>query len=234
MANFNKHVGMSVEDCYMEYREIIHQIARKSRGALKDVYAMDIEDLYQIATIGFLNAYNEYKSIHNSSFATYAHNRIKWELYNTLKKRYSVHFPSTFVVIWNLVAKYRIGEHNLHEMEKHKPKNVSFSTVKVAMSWAGRTTPSSLDTPVSTETQGDKEQALYDIVTGSNADETTAIVLDFLSKLTEKQATIVALLLEDKKQAEIARVVDLNQSQVSRIIKTIQKQWLTYIEEAEA
>lgn len=232
--DFNRNVGISIEECYQQHKDIIYQLARKSRGALKDIYAMDMDDLYQIATVGFLNAYMDYQEGYNTNFLSYAHNRIKWELYNTLKKRHSIHFPSSFIVIWNIVAKYHVNESNLHELDKRKPKAISDSVIKVAMSWMGRTTPSSLDKPVSTETSDDKAQELYDVIVGSTSDETTAIVLDFLDSLNEKQACIVSLLLEDKTQSEIAQEVELSQSQVSRNIKAIQKRWMAYLEEVDA
>ena len=231
---YNRHIGIPLDECYQQCETIIRQIARKSRGALKDIYAMDINDLYQIATIGFINAYNEYEPSYSTTFTSYMHTRVKWELYNTLKKRHSIHFPNSYMVIWNLIAKYRITCENLHELEGRKPSSISNKTVKGAMEWLGRTTPSSLDMPSSTNIQGEKDKNLYDVVAGSYTDESVAVVNDFLSTLNKKQTMIVCMLIESMTQSEIAKEIGLSQSQVSRNIKAIQKLWLAYTEEANA
>ena len=232
MTNFNKHVGMPVEESYLQHKDMIYRLANQNKGSLKNVYSMGKEDLVQVAVEGFLKAYMDYNSKYDTKFSTYVHNRIQWELSNALKKRYTIHFPDSFCYIWNIVAMYGLNKTNMDELMKRKPTNMSKEGLDTALSWIGHNFPTSLDGIVSTNSCKDEARELYELVVGSTADETSAIVADFIFSLTDKEAQVVSLLIKGLKQSEIAKQIGHSQPHVSRIIKGIQKQWKCYEEEA--
>ena len=235
MVEYNRSVGVSIEDCYITHKDLIYRIANQNTGVLKNTTAMSYEDLLQIAIIGFIQAYKDFDARYNTKFSTYAHDIIRWELTEALRKRYIIHFPDSFCRVWTTASKYNLTKNNMDELMKRKPQNMSKESLASAIAWMEFNVPTSLDSTVTTATSSeDKEKELYEKVIGGFMDETVVIVNDFLLTLSEKELAVTELLLAGKKQPEIAKELGISQPQTSRIIKNIRKLWTEYAEEVDA
>lgn len=226
---FNPHVGITFEECCKKYERIIKKIVNKQCKGIKNIYSIDKDDIKQIALIGFLQAYKEYNTSYNTKFSCYAYDMVRWHILKTLRtKRDIISFPQSFGVVWSIASKHHYTIRNLDEILKRKPKNISDKQVKRAMEWYGCNIPISLDGEITYSNKPENDKLLYEIIKGSDNDITSAVVNDFLDTLTTKQEMVVRYLLEGKTQKEIAKLLDVTQPQVCRIIKSIQKAWNTY------
>lgn len=226
----NPHVGMTFEECYERYKRIIELIAKKNSHRINSVGAIGKEDIKQIAIIGFIKAYQKFDKTNSSHFNQFAKQMMKWEILNTLRDtRTTISFPQSFGVMWSIASKRGLTIHNLPELLKLKPSKYSDAQVKRAMEWYGNEVPMSLDKPISDNTSGNaNDKNGYDIIKGNENDESEAVVMEFFTKLTIKQKQVVRYLLDGKTQSEIAKLMDISQPQVSRIIKSLQKSWNIY------
>ena len=225
----NPHVGMTFEECYKKHKKIIHKVVSKQLRGISNIYSMDKEDLMQIALLGFMKAYEEYDSKFNSKFNSYAYDVMRWTILKTLRtKRDIISFPQSFNVVWSIASRHHYTIHNLEEILKHKPSNLSEAQIKRAMEWYGNNIPISLDGEIAYSNKPENDKLLYEIVKGSENDISQAVVDEFLTTLTTKQEMVVIYLLEGMTQTEIAKKLDITQPQVCRIIKSIQKAWKKY------
>lgn len=226
----NPHVGMTFEECYTKYKRIIKLIAKKNIRRINGVGAIGKEDIEQIAVIGFIKAYQKFDKTNSTQFGQFAKQMMKWEILNTLRDtRTTISFPQSFGVIWSIASKRGLTIHNLPEIIKLKPKKYSDAQVKRAMEWYGNEVPMSLDKSVSNNTNDNtNDKNGYDIIKGTENDESKTIVIEFLTKLTTKQKQVAKYLMDGKTQSEIAKLMDISQPQVCRIIKSLQKSWNIY------
>lgn len=228
---FNTHVGITFEECYEKHKKLILKLVGKYSGSIKSIYAVNKEDMHQVAMIGLMEAYEKFNSEFNIKFSTYAHNKIRWHLLTaTRSNTRTISFPQAFGSIWSIASKYNYSIKDIDKIKKHVPKSISKERVVNAMEWYKNDTPISLDSMTTLENNSEEDKTYYETISGSENDETVAVVNEFLSTLTAKQRRVVILLMEDKTQSEIANELGVSQSQVSRIIKSVQKAWLNEYE----
>lgn len=224
---FNQHVGMTFEECYKKHRKLIIKLVNKYSGVIKNIHAISKDDIYQVASIGLMEAYKEFDKKYNIKFSTFAYNKIRWHLLTTSRtSSRTISFPQSFGSIWSVAAKYNYSVKDIDKIKKHVPKSISEKRVISAMEWYKNDTPISLDVMNTIENSSEENKTMYEVIKGSESDETVVIVNEFLSELTEKQRKVVILLMNDMNQTEIAKELDISQSQVSRIIKSIQNAWI--------
>lgn len=224
---FNQHVGMTFEECYKKHRKLIIKLVNKYSGTIKNIHAVSKDDIYQVASIGLMEAYKEFNKNYNIKFSTFAHNKIRWHLLTASRtSSRTISFPQIFGSVWSVASKYNYSIKDIDKIKKHVPKSISKKRVVNAMEWYKNDIPISLDGMNTLENSSEEDKTMYEVVQGSESDETVVIVNEFLFKLTEKQRKVVIMLMDDMTQSDIAKKLDVSQSQVSRIIKSIQKAWL--------
>lgn len=228
---FNQHVGISFEECCKKHKKLILKLVNKYSGSIRSIYAVNKEDMHQVAMIALLEAYKEFDSNFNIKFSTFAHNKIRWHLLtaNRTNTR-TISFPQAFGTIWSVASKHGYSRKDIDKIKERVPKSISKERVINAMEWYKNDTPISLDSMTTLENNSEEDKTIYEVVSGSENDETVVIVNEFLSTLTEKQRQVVVLLMDDMTQSEIAKELGISQSQVSRIIKSVQKAWLNEYE----
>lgn len=227
--DINPHIGMTFEECYKKHKKVIHKVVSKQLKGISNIYSMDKEDLTQIALIGFLEAYKNYDSKFNSKFNSYAYDIMRWTILKTLRtKRDIISFPQSFNVVWSIASKYHYTIHNLNEIIKRKPSNLSDAQIKRAMEWYGNNIPISLDGEITFANKPENDKLLYEIVKGSDSDKSQVVVSEFLNSLTTKQEMVVSYLLDGMTQKEIAKKLNVTQPQICRVIKSIQIAWKKY------
>lgn len=227
--DINPHIGITFEECYKKHKKVIHKVVSKQLKGISNIYSMDKEDLTQIALIGFLEAYKNYDSKFNSKFNSYAYDIMRWTILKTLRtKRDIISFPQSFNVVWSIASKYHYTIHNLNEILKRKPSNLSDAQIKRAMEWYGNNIPISLDGEITFANKPENDKLLYEIVKGSDNDKSQVVVSDFLNSLTTKQEMVVSYLLNGMTQKEIAKKLNVTQPQICRVIKSIQIAWKKY------
>lgn len=226
---YNEHVGITFEECCKKYEYLINDVVNKNKFRVKNCSSINFEDVRQIAIVGLVKAYETYSKKHKKKFKYYAYDRMRWEILDTLKaSRSTVSFPQSFCIIWSIASKRGVTSmKQIDTVIKHKPANISESQVKRAMEWYGHDSPLSLDKPFENKKNGNGNPC-YDTIKGYDNDETVIIVNDFLKFLTTKQRQVVAHLMDEKAQSEIAEIMNISQQQVSRIVKSIREAWIKY------
>lgn len=225
--DINPHIGITFEECYKKHKRVIEMLVKKHKYRVSGIGAMDKDDIEQIAILGFIKAYQKYDK---GNFVQFARQMMKWEILNTLRtKRTTVTFPQSFGVVWSIASKRGLNIHNLDKILKLKPHKYSDNQVIRAMEWYGYETAISLDKTL-TSNNNDKEndKTGYDVVEGKQSDNSRIVVTDFITSLTIKQKQVVRYLIDGKSQTEIAKLMDISQSQVCRIIKSLQTTWNKY------
>ena len=212
---------MNTEELFFKHKPLIEKVANKHRGKIKGLPTYYYEDIFQMASIGFIEACNSYDKEKGIPFQAYASKMMHWRINNTLRNKKSMmKFPYYFEEVWNLATKHHIT-YNVDEMEKLASlSNYTYEQVEKAMRWYLYNTPAYLDYNV--EDGAD----MHEKVAGTEFDETGAVVAEYLSSLTAKQKQVVTLLMDGHTQSEIGRKLGVSQQHVSRIVKSLQKAWL--------
>ena len=225
--DINPHIGMTFEECYKKHKKVIELLVKKNKFRVNGIGSIDKDDMYQIAIVGFIKAYQKYNK---GNFIQFARQMMKWEILNTLKeKRTTVTFPQSFGTIWSIASKRGLSIHNIDKLLKLKPATYSDAQVIRAMEWYGYETAISLDKALtSNNNDKDNDKTGYDVIEGNKADDSKVVVTDFITNLTIKQKQVVRYLLDGKTQSEIAKLMDISQPQVCRIIKSLQTTWNKY------
>ena len=171
--------------------------------------------------MGFVEACNSYDKNKGVPFVAYASTMMNWQISNSLRNRKAmVKFPYYFEDVWKVASKNYFG-YNKEDMEKLVSMTTyTYEQVENAMRWYYYNSPAYLDS------EQEDGSNLYEMVLGDTFDDTTANVSEYLSSLTDKQKSVVTLLMDGKTQTEIATELGVSQQHVSRIVKSLQKAWL--------
>lgn len=209
------------DELFTKHKKLIYKVAHKHRNCVKGLPTYSYEDICQMASVGFLEACNSFDKDKGVPFVAYASKMMHWHINNALRNKKSVvKYPYYFEEIWKL-ASIRHCSYKEEDMKKLAcESSYTYTQIKKAMRWYQSNSPLYLDGELEDGTN------LYDMVSGEEFDETTAIVDEYLSSLTTKQKQVVDLLMEGKNQTEIGKELGISQQQVSRIVKSVQKVWL--------
>lgn len=212
---------MNNEALFKKYNKLVHKASNKYRRSIKGVPTYSYEDIYQMASIGFLEACNQYDNSKGIPFQVYANKRMHWYINNSLRnKRKMVKYPFYYEEVWKLASKYHLY-HDDDDMRKlAEISKYTYKQVNNAMKCYDDNSITYLDKELEDGT------TLYDMISGATFDESTAVVDEYLESLTDKQRQVVNLLLEGKNQVEIGKELGISQQHVSRIVKSLQKAWL--------
>ncbi|AGY48388.1 RNA polymerase sigma factor [Bacillus phage Slash] len=174
----------------------------------------DINDLFQLASIGYLKAFDRFDDKYKVKFSTYAVPMMIGEIQRYIRDDGIVKSPRR---LKELASKFRY--HQCYDM---KPKEIAekleldLSEVDELLYFMKVRNPSSIEQTVY-ENDGDPI-TLADQV-GDFDDYSHTFVNEFLETLDERTANVVKLVMDGKKQQEIGESIGVSQVQVSRIIK---------------
>ena len=179
----------------------------------------DKEDLYQVGVIGVINAYNNYKKDHNTKFSTYAYTYIYGELYtyiNNLKglkvarENYSLYRKINDAR--NILSQKLMKEPSIYELSSFL--ELDYKLIENIIS-----SMQSVDSLERTIISDDKDLSLLDVV----SDKKDYYNIDYLmlndevNNLPEPWKEVIKLrYFEDKTQSEVAKMLGMNQVEISR------------------
>ena len=192
---------------------------------------IEYDDLYQIGSMGFVKAINNYDPNFNVKFTTYAVPMIAGEIKRFLRDDGSVKVSRSVkrnaLLIKNYINEFQRTHGESPTME-HLSKVFDMDKIDLVFTMEANTNPLSLNEQFD---DGDDSTTLFDKVADNFSVENYIDKLalrDMIEKLDarEKQVIIMRYYL-DKTQSEIAKELGVSQVQVSRIENKV----LTYMRE---
>lgn len=179
----------------------------------------DKEDLYQVGAIGIIKAYNNYKKEHNTKFSTYAYTYIYGEIYTYINNLRGIKLAREN---YSLYKKINEAQNILRQKLMREPSTYelsSFLELDYKLIENIITSMQSIDSLERTITSSDKDLSLFDTV----SDNKDYYNIDFfmlneeINSLPEPWKEVIKLrYFEDKTQSEVARMLGMNQVEISR------------------
>ena len=192
---------------------------------------IEYDDLYQLGSMGFVKAINNYDPNFNVKFTTYAVPMIAGEIKRFLRDDGSVKVSRSVkrnaLLIKNYINEFQ-RTHGASPTMEHLSKVFDMDKIDLVFTMEANTNPLSLNEQFD---DGDDSTTLFDKVADNFSVENYIDKLalrDMIEKLDarEKQVIIMRYYL-DKTQSEIAKELGVSQVQVSRIENKV----LTYMRE---
>ncbi len=179
----------------------------------------DKEDLYQVGVIGIIKAYNNYKKEHNTKFSTYAYTYIYGEIYTYINNLRGIKLAREN---YSLYKKINEAQNILRQKLMREPSTYelsSFLELDYKLIENIITSMQSIDSLERTISNSDKDLSLFDTV----SDNKDYYNIDFfmlneeINSLPEPWKEVIKLrYFEDKTQSEVARMLGMNQVEISR------------------
>lgn len=179
----------------------------------------DKEDLYQVGVIGIIKAYNNYKKEHNTKFSTYAYTYIYGEIYTYINNLRGIKLAREN---YSLYKKINEAQNILRQKLMREPSTYelsSFLELDYKLIENIITSMQSIDSLERAITNSDKDLSLFDTV----SDNKDYYNIDFfmlneeINSLPEPWKEVIKLrYFEDKTQSEVARMLGMNQVEISR------------------
>ena len=179
----------------------------------------DKEDLYQVGVIGIIKAYNNYKKEHNTKFSTYAYTYIYGEIYTYINNLRGIKLAREN---YSLYKKINEAQNILRQKLMREPSTYelsSFLELDYKLIENIITSMQSIDSLERTISSSDKDLSLFDTV----SDNKDYYNIDFfmlneeINSLPEPWKEVIKLrYFEDKTQSEVARMLGMNQVEISR------------------
>ncbi len=203
-----------------KYEEVINSTSGMIYMIINKYFkGYDKEDLYQVGVIGVIKAYNNYKKDHNTKFSTYAYTYIYGELYtyiNNLKglkvarENYSLYRKINDAR--NILSQKLMKEPSIYELSSFL--ELDYKLIENIIS-----SMQSVDSLERTIISDDKDLSLIDVV-GDKKDYYNIDYLmlnDEVNNLPEPWKEVIKLrYFEDKTQSEVAKMLGMNQVEISR------------------
>lgn len=185
-----------------------------------------LDDLFQVASLGLVNAVDRFDPSRGVSFTTFAVPTILGELKRHFRDRgWAVHVPRDLKDA-AVRVKRALGEHAGSRAptpaELAQATGLSLETVIEALEVAGVQRALSLDAPVGGEE--DSGSTLVDVLGGEDAElgraQDRTLLESLMRAVTPREREILRLrFAEDLTQSEIGARVGVSQMQVSRILR---------------
>lgn len=186
------------------------------------------EDLFQAGCVGLTIAYEHFDSSYGVEFATYAYYSIMGEMSKLVREDKPIRvnrnlrkLQMKINTVSSLLTQELMREPTIDEVATYL--EIPKETLEEAM--LAQVTVQSLDMPFS---QGEKEISPYDVIEAPGITMDNLVQMkESLQKLNTEEKKLVSLYnFQDKTQGEIAKIMDMNQVQVSRKLQKV-KQKLT-------
>lgn len=183
----------------------------------------ELEDLFQIGTIGLIKAIDKFDFSYDVKFSTYAVPMIIGEIRRFLRDDHPIKVPRSYK---ELVYKINRSREKLSIELKREPtineiaKDLNVESEDIVIALEAVQSPSSIN---DTLYQDDSDPIYVLDQLPIDKDLVPAwfeevVLKDVLNKLPEREKKVLLMrFYEDKTQSEIAKVLDLSQVQISRI-----------------
>lgn len=189
---------------------------------------IEYDDLYQLGSMGFVKAINNYDPSFNVKFTTYAVPMIAGEIKRFLRDDGSVKVSRSVkrnaMLIKNYIAEYQRKYGESPSME-HLAKEFNMDKVDLVFTMEANTNPLSLNEKYD---DGEDSVTLFDKVADNFSYDNYIDKLalrDMIEKLDAREKQVILMRYYfDKTQSEIAAELGVSQVQVSRIENKVLKE----------
>jgi RNA polymerase sigma-B factor len=185
-----------------------------------------LDDLFQVASLGLVNAVDRFDPSRGVSFTTFAVPTILGELKRHFRDRgWAIHVPRDLkdaaVKVKRAIAEHG-GPRAPTPAELAQATGLSLEGVIEALDAAGVQRALSLDAPVGTEEDGGT--TLVDVLGGEDAELARAhdrtLIETLMRAVTPREREVLRLrFVEDLTQSQIGERIGVSQMQVSRILR---------------
>ncbi|HEX5147341.1 MAG TPA: SigB/SigF/SigG family RNA polymerase sigma factor [Conexibacter sp.] len=185
-----------------------------------------LDDLFQVASLGLVNAVDRYDASRGVAFTTFAVPTILGELKRHFRDRgWAIHVPRDLkeasLRVRRAISEHR-GERPPTPAELAQATGLSLEGVLEALEVSGVQRSLSLDAPVSSEEEGGA--TLVDLLGDDDADidraRDRALLETLMRAVTPREREILRMrFVEDLTQSQIGERVGVSQMQVSRILR---------------
>ncbi|MBU8598474.1 sigma-70 family RNA polymerase sigma factor [Alkalihalobacillus clausii] len=215
------------EQAFEKYERFARMAASKRLRQAK-TYDLEPDEVYNIAAIGFLKAYDTFDTNKGASFPTRAYQYAHYEILKSFRDtNLRVHIPRTTKELMQKIKKVPSYRDKTAE-ELSSELNEDLGEVEWALHCLQIRTVS-LNKRTHHDEAGNKTVELYELMLSDEADHSIAIVNDFMRRLSGSDRLILRLAMQDKKQQDIADIIGCSQVQISRRLRQhIAKEWADY------
>ena len=189
----------------------------------------NLDDLFQVGSIGLLKAIDNFDFTHGVKFSTYAVPMIIGEIRRYLRDNSKVRIPRSLKDIAYKALQYKeqyLNENGKEPLIEDIAKNLNVDEIDVIMAIEAIQEPVSIYTPI--YSSGGDEIYLMDQIASEEYDESkkinSLIIDEGIRKLNPRLKNIIySRYFENKTQVEIADELGISQAQVSRLEKAALK-----------
>ena len=189
----------------------------------------NLDDLFQVGSIGLLKAIDNFDFTHGVKFSTYAVPMIIGEIRRYLRDNSKVRIPRSLKDIAYKALQYKeqyLKENGKEPLIEDIAKNLNVDEIDVIMAIEAIQEPVSIYTPI--YSSGGDEIYLMDQIASEEYDESkkinSLIIDEGIRKLNPRLKNIIySRYFENKTQVEIADELGISQAQVSRLEKAALK-----------
>jgi RNA polymerase sporulation-specific sigma factor len=189
----------------------------------------NLDDLFQVGSIGLLKAIDNFDFTHGVKFSTYAVPMIIGEIRRYLRDNSKVRIPRSLKDIAYKALQYKeqyLKENGREPLIEDIAKNLNVDEIDVIMAIEAIQEPVSIYTPI--YSSGGDEIYLMDQIASEEYDESkkinSLIIDEGIRKLNPRLKNIIySRYFENKTQVEIADELGISQAQVSRLEKAALK-----------
>jgi len=215
------------------YSKLVYAIAREYSYSDND-----IEDLYQVGSIGLKKALDNYKEGHNAKFSSYAHFYIRGEISKYVRENRTIKINPEISKLNRSINKIKeyLSQEYMREPSIEEIANyleVDLKTIENAIN--SMLPVKSLDYELNSEDEG-KDVSLYDYeaYVEKGYDEDILTLRTEVEKLTPEERKLIEFrYYQDKSQTETSKELGMSQVQVSRTESKILRKIRNNIESRE-
>jgi len=189
---------------------------------------VEYEDLYQLGSLGFLKAINNFDEAFNVKFSTYAVPMIAGEIKRFMRDNGIIKVSRSVKSLNIQITKYNeeyINIHNVSPTIEELAKHFNVSNEDIIFAMESNIPPLSLSSIVSDE-DSNKEQMLIEKIAENDMenDMDLFLVANIIKTMPKRDKKIILLrYFRDKTQKEVADMLGVSQVQVSRLENKILK-----------
>lgn len=214
----------SIESLIIENKNFIYKIASKYSRYY------NIEDLFQVGTIGFIKAYKNFKKSGGAKFTTYAHKYVLGEIIEFIKNDRTMKISNDYLKIYKSYEK--VSDYLIHELNRMPSLEEIAKFMNIDIALLNEVILKS-EFVVSLDANLNEDNFTLENILGSDKREEIDNLIDLrneLSKLSEEERRIIELrYMRDYTQSETANILGMTQVQVSRSESKVLKRIKTNI-----
>lgn len=189
---------------------------------------VEYEDLYQLGSLGFLKAINNFDESFNVKFSTYAVPMIAGEIKRFMRDNGIIKVSRSVKALNIQITKFNeeyINEHNISPTIDEIAHHFNVSSEDIIFAMESNIPPLSLSSIVSDE-DSNKEQMLIEKIAENDmeGDMDLFLISNIIKTMPKRDKKIILLrYFRDKTQKEVAEMLGVSQVQVSRLENKILK-----------